>query len=79
MKDNEAKFVIAHNIKRLLQKQEHSRYWLAKETGEYQSTIANVCHGRKVCGAGLLSRIAKALEVNTDDLLKKPRNMPTLP
>ena len=77
MDDNKAKEVIAFNINQILESQGHSRYWLAKETDEWQSTIANVCHGRSVCGAGLLTRIAKALDVNPDNLLEIPKKMKT--
>lgn len=79
MEDYEAKLVIAYNVNKLLEKQEHSRYWLAKEINSHQSTLADVCHGRKICGAGLLTRIAKALGVTADDLLKKPRKIPMSP
>ena len=73
MEDYETKIVIAYNINKLLKKQGHSRYWLAKEINGHPSTLADICHGRKICGAGILTRIAKALEVTADDLLKKPR------
>lgn len=79
MEDHETKLVIAYNVNKLLEKQGRSRYWLAKVTDGHQSTLADVCHGRKVCGAGLLTRIAKALGVTADDLLKKPRKMPASP
>lgn len=79
MEDHETKLVIAYNVNKLLEKQGRSRYWLAKETDGHQSTLADVCHGRKICGAGLLTRIAKALGVTADDLLKKPRKMSALP
>jgi len=75
MNDEETKVAIAHNINRILERQGHSRYWLAKETGEYEGTIANVCHGRNVCGAGILTRIARALGVTIDHLVKKPRKV----
>jgi len=71
--DEDTKLTIATNVIRALKKQGKSRYWLAKETGEYEGTIANVCHGRNVCGAGMLSRIANALGVTTDKLLEKPK------
>jgi hypothetical protein len=73
--DEQTKAAIAFNVVRYLKKQGRSRYWLSKETGDYQSTIANVCHGRSVCGAGLLTRIASALGVTADDLLKKPKKV----
>jgi len=70
LNDADAKRQIAFHVNRFLKKRGFSRYWLAKETGEWQSTIANVCNGECVPGAGLLARIADALETTTDELLK---------
>ena len=77
MNDEETKAAIAFNVNNILERQGRSRYWLAQETDEYEGTIANVCHGRNVCGAGMLTRIAKALGVTADDLLKEPRKVST--
>lgn len=71
--DEQSKELVAHNVNRLLEKQGHSRYWLAKQTGEWNSTIANVCTAKKCCGAGLLARIAEALGVGIDELFSPVR------
>lgn len=68
--DSDAKRNIAFHVARILGQNGRSRYWLAKETGEWQTTIANVCNAKSVPGAGLLARIADALGCATDDLLK---------
>lgn len=65
---------IAANINRLLVKREKSRYWLARVTGEYESTIANVCNGKTVCSAARLARIAAALDTTIDILMSDPKN-----
>lgn len=78
--DAEAKNNIAFHVNQILGKQRHSRYWLAQETGEYEGTIANICHGRVICRAGLLARIASVLGVPADDLLKPiPRKFQNFP
>lgn len=71
--NDDAKRIIARNVNRILKERGLSRRWLAQHTGEFDSTIANVCHGRKCCLAGLLARIAEALNVTLDDLLSPPR------
>lgn len=73
MTDEESKIVVAHNINRILARIDRSRYWLAKETGEWESRIASVCNAKVCCGAGMLSRIAKALDVSVDELFSPIR------
>ena len=68
--DDDAKQFIAFNVRATLARRGRSRYWLAKQTGEWQGTIANVCLARNMPGSGLLARIADALGVTTDDLLR---------
>jgi len=67
--DADIKRRISYNVNRALYKQGHSRYWLAKQTGDYEGTIAGTCNAKHVPGAGLLARIAKALDVPVDVLL----------
>ena len=73
MTDEESKEVVAYNVNRILERLDRSRYWLAQETGEWESRIANVCNGKVCCGAGLLSRISKALGVTVDELFSPIR------
>lgn len=68
--DIDAKRNIAFHVLRLLEKKGKSRYWLSKQTGEYESRIAAVCKGESLCKSGLLARIAEALETTTDDMLR---------
>eukprot|EP00913_Durusdinium_trenchii_P028455 g26683.t1 len=68
--DTDAKRNIAYHINATLAAQGQSRYWLAKATGEWNSTIANVCNGKNMPGAGLLARIATALDLPAGELLK---------
>jgi hypothetical protein len=67
----EAKKIVAKNVVSRLDELGHSRYWLAKQTGEHQSTIGNVCHGKKCCSAALLARIAEAIGLTPNDLLDR--------
>lgn len=70
VKDN-----IAANLKWLLEeKLGRSRYWLSKQTGDYESTIANVFHGKTLCSAALLARIAVACGVTVEFLVSEPGN-----
>ena len=70
--DADVKVYIAANVRWLLERMDRTPYWLAKQTGEWQSTIGNVLHARNVPGAGLLKRIADALEIRVDDLYDSP-------
>lgn len=69
--DQEMKRLVARNINSRLDALSQSRYWLAKKTGEWDSTIANVCNAKNCCSAGLLKRIAEVLDVTTDWLVQK--------
>lgn len=68
--EDEARECIAFHVTRELDRRGKSRYWLAQQTGDWESTIANVCNGKSVPSAALLSRIATVLRISTDDLLK---------
>lgn len=77
--DEQLKGVLAANVNRLLGEMGKSRYWLAKQTGESETRIANVCRAINCCSAGLLTRIAEALGTSTDALIEpiKPARKPT--
>lgn len=67
---------IAANLHWLLDiKMKKSRYWLAKQTGDYESTIANVYYGKTLCSAALLARIAVATGVSVEFLVSEPKKM----
>lgn len=66
--DLEAKAIIARNLKRILEEQGHSRYWLAQQTGDDESKISRVINEKTIANAGFLMRVANALSVSLDDL-----------
>lgn len=66
--DDEALRNIARNVVRL--RGQRSQYWLAKAVGTYPANIARIELGENMPGAGLLSRLAEALEVSIDDLIR---------
>lgn len=61
---------IAFHINRLLSESGMSRYRLAKNTGESEQTIKSVADGAHNPRVSLVGRIAVALGVKIDDLLK---------
>jgi transcriptional regulator with XRE-family HTH domain len=68
--DNQAKLNIAANLSRLLDERGMTRYRLAQLTGENQSTLHDIIHGARLPKIGILARIAEALEVTIDDLVR---------
>lgn len=70
MSDEKALNHIARNIVRL--RGQRSQYWLAKACDTYPSNIARIENEESMPGAGLLSRIAEALETTVDSLLEEP-------
>ena len=71
LSDEDAKKIIARNVKFRLRELDRSRYWLAQRTKKRESTISNVCNARNCCNAALLATLADALEVSTDWLLER--------
>lgn len=61
---------IAANVVRL--RADRSQYWLAKTVGTYPSNIARIENGESMPGAGLLSRLAEALDVEIQQLIDEP-------
>jgi hypothetical protein len=49
-----------------------SRSWLAREAGTYPINITRIENKESMPGAGLIARIAEALEVSVDQLLAPP-------
>lgn len=73
--DKTTKNNIAENIKRLLALRnppENQQKWLADKTGESEMRISLYARGEKMAGAGVLTRIAAALGVTVDELLRSP-------
>lgn len=69
--DEEAKANIAENVARLRGKR--SRSWLAREVGTYPINITRIESGEHMPQAGLLSRLAEALETTMERLVESPR------
>lgn len=70
MNDEQALKNIARNVAKL--RGNRSRSWLAREAETYPINITRIEAEENMPGAGLLSRIAKALGVSTDALLANP-------
>ena len=70
--DDQAKKNIAANIRRLLAARGWTQTDLSEAAHENKMTISNVCTGKHVPGAGLLARIAEALDVSIDRLVDSP-------
>lgn len=68
--DEQALKNIARNVIRL--RGDRSQNWLAKECGTYAANIARIENEENMPGAGLLARLAEALEVSVDTLLSGP-------
>ena len=72
MTDTEAKANFSANVRRLLAGQGHSIYWLMVATGDTINRTYSAVNGRTAATAGLLMRVASALEVSVEDLLAEP-------
>ena len=70
MTDDQARKAIARNVQRLLDKKVFNATWLARKTGEHKSQISWVIHGKNLCQAGLIVRIAAAFKVSCDELFR---------
>lgn len=74
--DDDTKAYVAANVSAELARLGWSQVKLATATGENAMTISNVIRGVHVPGAGLLCRIAEALNVSVDTLLSPPNKKP---
>ena len=73
--DKKALRNIAENVSRLMGGKSYSQVARDRSTKEwtaYPATIRDIEQGIHMPGAGLLARLASALDVNTDDLLADP-------
>jgi uncharacterized protein YijF (DUF1287 family) len=68
--DKEALKRIAENIAHF--RGPRSRSWLARSAKTYPINITRIENKESMPGAGLISRIAEALEVSVDQLLAPP-------
>lgn len=68
--DNTAKQNIATNVRRL--RAGRPLAWLAREVGTYPINIQRIEEGHHMPGAGLLGRIAEALDTSMDSLIAAP-------
>lgn len=68
MSDNEARAVVAYNLCRL--RGDRSYLSLAKECETSAGAIRNIELGDRMPGVGLLTRLAKALEVDLAEFVK---------
>lgn len=71
MTDDQAKQAIAANLKKLRNGLSYSE--LGRRCGTNASAISKIEKGEHMPGAGLLTRIAEALDVQVGDLLKSRR------
>ncbi len=73
--DNQALANISGNLRRLLVARAVSQNGLAREIGESPTRINQYVQGKKMPGAGVLSRIAEFLDVSIDEIVgqKPPR------
>jgi ribosome-binding protein aMBF1 (putative translation factor) len=70
VEDKEALANIARNVSKL--RGTRSRSWLAREAKTYAINITRIESQEHMPGAGLLSRLAKALGTTADGLLLNP-------
>lgn len=67
--DDEIKFNIATNVRRLLESRGWSQKQLADASGETQMIISRICRGLHIPHAGTVVRLAEAFDVSVDRLV----------
>lgn len=72
MSDDETKHNIAANIRRLLAVRNLSQNGLAHAIGESPTRINQYTQGKKMPGAGVLTRIAEELKASLEELVSPP-------
>lgn len=77
MTDDQTLRNIAANILRLLALHGISQNGLARDIGESPTRINQYAQGKKMPGAGVLSRIAEYFGVTTDELMGQPPSRPS--
>ena len=66
--DDKTRNVLARNLQKILKDREWSVRQLARESGDPVMTINNIVAGRNLPKAGVLVRVADALQVPLDSL-----------
>ena len=66
--DTKTREVLSRNLQKCLRERAWSVRKLAKESGDPVMTIHNVVRGRNLPKAGVLVRVAEALQVTVDSL-----------
>lgn len=72
LSDDEVKVNLAANLTRLLHDRDWSQSELARRTTDPIMTISRICRGQNAPTAGVLTRIAEALDVSIDRLVSPP-------
>lgn len=67
--DNEVRDNIAANVRRILHDRGWSQSELARRAGENPMIISRICRGNHVPHAGIVCRVAEALDVTVDRLV----------
>lgn len=62
---------LSRNLRSLLESREMSQADLARASGEVEMQISRYVRGIQMPGAGVLSRLADALDVRADDLIRE--------
>ena len=75
--EQQAKDNIASYLQRLLESRDWSQSDLARATGDAHVTISRIVRGTNVAGVAVLARIAEALDVTIDGLIRQPATRPS--
>jgi transcriptional regulator with XRE-family HTH domain len=67
---------LAANLGRIIEERGLTQTALAQKTGETQVTISRILRGLHMPGAGILTRLAEALDVSIDRLVGTPPRPP---
>jgi transcriptional regulator with XRE-family HTH domain len=70
--DDDVKANLSENLARLLADRGWSQSELARRTTDHVMTISRICRGQNAPTAGVLARIAEALDVSIDRLVSQP-------
>lgn len=73
LSDHETKITIGANLRRILAERDLTQSDLARMTGDPVMTISRICRGENQPLAGVLGRIAEALDVSIDRLLSREK------